>query len=122
MAKGDKKIGSRLKYLREELLDMNQKELGLKINVADSTISKMEKGISGIDLGILQKLQILLDVNLNWFVSGIGDPFLKNLSNNVINDEQAIYHKLNGENTDIINFLKSQLITKDKIITKLLEK
>jgi len=122
IGKGDKIIGSRLKYLRQELLDMSQKEFGLKINVIDSTISKMEKGVSGIDLRILQKLQVLLDVNLNWFVSGVGDPFLINSPNNVINDEQATYSKLNVENIDMINFLKSQLIIKDKIITKLLEK
>ncbi|MFR3071304.1 MAG: helix-turn-helix domain-containing protein [Paeniclostridium sp.] len=49
---------------------MTQKELGLKINVSDKTISKWESGLGLPDISSIESLANVLDLNVNEILTG----------------------------------------------------
>ena len=60
-----KKIGSRVRKLREEN-KINQSELAKTLNVTRSNISKYEKGEVGLNFDILYKLAKHFDVSMDY--------------------------------------------------------
>lgn len=64
-----RKIGKLIASKRKEK-GMTQKELGLKINVSDKTISKWESGLGLPDISSIQSLASVLDLNVNEILTG----------------------------------------------------
>jgi len=63
----------RLKELRKEK-GLTQKELGKKINVAESTISHYETGLRTPDYSILKVLAAIFNVSTDYLLCRINDP------------------------------------------------
>lgn len=63
------KIGKLIASKRKEK-GMTQKELGLKINVSDKTISKWELGLGLPDISSIESLASELDLNVNEILTG----------------------------------------------------
>lgn len=68
-------IGDRIKKIRT-LKNLTQEEFASKLDVSKQTISGIEKNRNFFSQASLQKLVSSLNVNLNYVVSGIGEPFL----------------------------------------------
>ena len=64
-----RKIGKLIASKRKEK-SMTQKELGLKINVSDKTISKWESGLGLPDISSIESLANVLDLNVNEILTG----------------------------------------------------
>lgn len=63
------KIGRLIASKRKER-KMTQRELGLKINVSDKTISKWESGLGMPDISCIESLADVLGLNVNEILSG----------------------------------------------------
>ena len=69
-------IGHRLKTIRLTLR-LSQLEMGAKIGLSKQGISKVENNKSFMTFQILSRLAVDLNINLNYLIAGIGEPFLK---------------------------------------------
>jgi transcriptional regulator with XRE-family HTH domain len=68
-------LGERLKNIRW-VLKLNQKQMAEKLELTQSAISAVEKGISkSLSGDNLAKLLIEFNVNINWLLSGEGEMF-----------------------------------------------
>lgn len=65
----NEKIGNLIAMKRREM-KMTQKQLGLKLNVTDKTISKWELGLGLPDISFIEKLAEILEINVNEVLSG----------------------------------------------------
>ena len=68
-------IGTRIKNIRK-LLNKSQEELAKELNVTKQAISNIENSKSSPSIGLLSKLLIDYDINLNYIISGMGDIFI----------------------------------------------
>ena len=67
----DKGISGRFKYIRKEA-GLTQSQLAKKLNVKQSTISKVESGSKQVDAGIMNALIEIFHIDINWLISGNG--------------------------------------------------
>jgi transcriptional regulator with XRE-family HTH domain len=67
--------GKRIKHIRE-MLGLTQKDFAEKMKVARNTISEAESGITMPGHGLLMVLNEIYNVNPNYILLGIGEPFL----------------------------------------------
>ena len=65
----------RLKLFRE-MLGLSQKELAEKIGFSQRAISHWEKGESDIPTMALINLKAKLGLNIDWLLTGEGEPFI----------------------------------------------
>lgn len=63
------KIGKLIQYLRKRL-GYTQQELANRLSVSDKAVSKWERGIGIPDVSLLQKLSVILDVDIDSLLSG----------------------------------------------------
>jgi transcriptional regulator with XRE-family HTH domain len=68
------KQSERLKDLRFAL-KLNQSQLGKKLGIKGQSISSAEKGLSNLSNDNLAKLIVEFNVNINWLLTGRGDMF-----------------------------------------------
>ena len=70
-------FGERLKKVRG-VLSLDQKAFGIAIGVAGrDTISRWERGLGFPAADILAKMRQFYRINIDWLISGEGDPFIK---------------------------------------------
>ena len=74
-AKKLQEIGQRLKWIRTTL-GLSQRALAQKVGYAQRTVSSWEKGEREIPIPVLYALKDLFRVNINWLLTGEGEPFL----------------------------------------------
>lgn len=70
-------IGERIRSLREKL---TQKEFGDKVGVTQSSIQNYESGASFPRGDVLQRISLEFGVDINWLLTGRGDPYLPNVT------------------------------------------
>jgi transcriptional regulator with XRE-family HTH domain len=66
-------IASRIKTAREES-GLSQEELGKMFGCSDVTISRIERGLVGIDIPGLERLASILNKPLSWFLQDEVQP------------------------------------------------
>ena len=67
--------GSRIKKIRQEL-NLSQEQFGKIFNTGKSYISAVENNKSQLSVESLVKLLLNYNVNINFVLGGIGQPFL----------------------------------------------
>lgn len=67
------KVGKLILSLRQEQ-GLTQKELAVKMNISDRTISKWERGIGCPDVSLLHELSVILGVNIEKILLGDLEP------------------------------------------------
>lgn len=65
--------GERLRFLRKQLLHMNQRDFALQTGISISTYTKIESDKLKISRGTLQKLEQAFCVSQDWILHGAGD-------------------------------------------------
>ena len=68
-------VAERLKYLREELLEVSLAQLAEKIGVTKAAVHQIEKGTCGLSEKNCKAICKAFSVNPGWLLSGIGDIF-----------------------------------------------
>lgn len=63
------KIGKLIQYLRKRL-GYTQQELANRLSISDKAVSKWERGIGVPDISLLQKLSVVLDIDIDSLLSG----------------------------------------------------
>ena len=66
-----------LKKIRQKL-DLSAAKLAKQLNVATGSIMQYEHGIRTPNYNFMLQLNTVLNINLNWFVSGKGEMFNTN--------------------------------------------
>jgi len=67
-------IGLRFKKIRTELR-LSQEDFGEKFGLTKSAISAVERGKSFLSVKILSALLLDYNVNINYLIGGVGEPF-----------------------------------------------
>jgi transcriptional regulator with XRE-family HTH domain len=75
MKRVDLSLASRFKLFRE-LLGFSQKEFADKLGVSQKAISQWERGERAIPAVILKELKEHLNLNIDWLLTGEGEPFI----------------------------------------------
>lgn len=81
----------RIKDLRIDH-DMSKKELALKLDISERTLTRYETGVNEPTIGVLIKMSLLFNVSID-YISGIKDETLIEESN-IKDDLKDIYYKL----------------------------
>ncbi len=76
-------IGSRLKYLRKELLKLNQTNFANKLNLTQNFLTRLETGDRNFTERTLNDICRVYNVNINWLKYGKGDVFNPTTSDNI---------------------------------------
>jgi len=74
--KGKKSVGLRLKFIRENFLQMSQSKFGKLFGVKQGAVSLWEKGERDIPSEVYETLASKFGVNINWLLTGEGEPFV----------------------------------------------
>lgn len=69
-------MNERLKLIRS-VLGLSQNELGLKLGVTNSSISKLEKGTTKFTEQMIKTICREFEVNEEWFRTGNGEMFVE---------------------------------------------
>lgn len=69
-----------------KVLGLSQKELASILNISVGHMCDLEHGRKNVTKNIVRLLTLLLDVNENWFITGLGIMFVKKNVNNSIID------------------------------------
>lgn len=69
-------LGEKVKEIRK-YLRLSQTDFGIKIGLSKQGVSKIENNQSFMSKEVLGKLVIVLNVNLNWLIAGIGEMFIE---------------------------------------------
>ena len=75
MKRVDLEIALRLKKLRE-LKGLSQGDMAKLLNVSQKAISQWERGERAIPAVILKALKEHLSLNIDWLLTGEGEPFI----------------------------------------------
>ena len=67
-------IGQKIKFIRHEKR-LTQEGLGKELGLTKQAISNYENELSKPSFDFLIKLHDVCNVNLNWFIAGVGQPF-----------------------------------------------
>ena len=117
-----------LKKIRD-ILNISVNELSSKIDIPERTILSYERKERLCSAKIITNLRKNLNINANWFVTGLGEMFIKNYStigeriesltvqNNISKSQMAVM--LNLQETDLDNIINGNklpdLITINKL-------
>lgn len=80
-------LKDRIKYLRKEILKLNQKQFGERIGVQQGSIASYEKGYRDPLDSIILSICREFDVSEEWLRTGEGEVFVTRLEM----DEEAMY-------------------------------
>ncbi len=69
-------MNERLKLIRD-VFGLSQNELGLKLGVTNSSISKLEKGSSNFTEQMIKTICREFNINEEWFRDGIGEMLVE---------------------------------------------
>ena len=67
-----------LKIIRKKL-DISAAKLAKKLNVSQGSIMQYEHGIRTPNYNFMYQLNNILNINLNWFVTGEGEMFIDSI-------------------------------------------
>ena len=67
-------VAERLKYLREEVLEISLAQLGEKIGITKGAVHQIEKGMVNLSEKNCSAICSAFCVNKNWLLNGVGDP------------------------------------------------
>ena len=70
-------VGDRLKYLREEILEMSLAQIGEKLGITKGAVHQIEKGLVNLSEKNCSAICSAFCVNKNWLLNGVGDPINK---------------------------------------------
>ncbi len=70
-------IGKKIKYIRKEK-GLTQKNLADEIKITKQQVSNIENELCNPSIDFLSKMILYFNVNSNWLLADIGDPFIKN--------------------------------------------
>jgi len=119
MKRVDLSLASRFKLFRE-LLGFSQKEFADKLGVSQKAISQWERGERAIPAVILKELKEHLNLNIDWLLTGEGEPFLTSSSEPV--KKKDSYEGLSQEDRELLELIKN-LPPKDKdLVVQLLKR
>lgn len=76
-------IGERLKHLRTNILELNQKDFSEKLNIGADMISRYEKGQRNLTDRTISDICREFNVNENWLRHGEGAIFVEHSSENI---------------------------------------
>lgn len=68
-------FGQRLKEIRQQLR-LLQKDFAASLEVTGSFLSEVEKGKANPGFDVLKRIYYVYNVNLNYLIDGIGEPFV----------------------------------------------
>lgn len=83
-------MNERIKLIRKDF-NMNQEEMGNKLGVTKSTISRIEKGITNITEHMIKSICREFNINEEWLRNGTGEMFIKT-SNELLEQLAAKYN------------------------------
>jgi transcriptional regulator with XRE-family HTH domain len=109
-----KAIGSRIKYLRSNILKKNQKDFAESIFISQSYLSKIENGNPEINDSTIFLITILYNVNDLWLRFGTGD--IINHSNELFKSIALIYDLTEEQVAFIDFFVNSDQSTRNRTI------
>lgn len=66
-------ITDRIKYLRNDILNMTQTQFALSANISQTYLSQIENGNRKINISTILRISSSLKVNLDWLIYGIGN-------------------------------------------------
>lgn len=93
-------IGSRIRYLRKDVLKLNQTEFSTQILLAQTHLSSLEKGERNVTDRTILDICREFNVNEEWLRNGNGDIFVENEKRIV--DEFLKTHNLNEKALGIV--------------------
>ncbi len=70
-------IGKKIKFIRKEK-GLTQKDFGEEIKVSKQQVSNIENELCNPSIDFLSKMILYFNVNSNWLLADIGDPFISN--------------------------------------------
>ena len=95
------KIGSRIRS-RRKILSLTQKQLGLKVNLSEGSVSKYESGkVEDATTSKLNEFADALEVDIAWLLGAEKNNECDNQSFHLSNDEQKLitsWRKLSHDN------------------------
>jgi transcriptional regulator with XRE-family HTH domain len=114
-----KHIGERLKLVRTRL-GLTQAELAKALGVSRFAVIKWEKGERDVPSSIYEVLGKQFGVNLNWLLTGEGEPFIATPKDPV--KKKDLYEGLSQEDRELLELIKN-LPPKDKdLVIQLLKR
>lgn len=63
-------VAQRIKLVRTEKLQVDQRALARMLDVSSTAVSKWERGANDIEIRHLQRLAAIAEVDINWLVDG----------------------------------------------------
>ena len=70
-------VGQRLRKLREVYLKLTQTQLAEILGIKQNTLSSWERGSRDIPTWVYEFLASQYGVNINWLLTGEGEPFIQ---------------------------------------------
>ncbi len=68
-------LGDRIKKVRKDEKHLTQAEFGEQLGITKQAIANVEGNHSNPTINFMINLYKVFDVNLNWLITGIGEPF-----------------------------------------------
>jgi transcriptional regulator with XRE-family HTH domain len=106
----DEGVAFRLKEFRK-LLGLSQKELAQAIGFSQRAVSHWEKAESDIPTVALRRLKDKLGLNIDWLLTGEGEPFVRPKEEKKKGDHKK--EEINEKDRQLLELIKS-LPPKDK--------
>lgn len=112
-------IHERLKYLRQQKLNLTTRAFGASINMSGGAITNMEKGIRNITERTIRDICREYNINSDWLING-KEPIFKNSIDSLnINDEvkqlATKYNLLNHSDKELIRKMIDSLAEKIEV-------
>jgi transcriptional regulator with XRE-family HTH domain len=86
-------LNERVKHIRK-IMQLNQKEFSQKIEISQSALSQIEKGLTSLSFSTIENITRKFNVNCNWLVNGAGPIFLLDQSEF---DQQEVATEMEGK-------------------------
>ncbi len=109
-------IGSRLKYLRKELLKLNQTEFAKKLNLTQNFLTRLETGDRNFTDRTINDICRTYNVNIEWLKHGTGEV-LMNKSDIYINALVDEYALDNLSKSILTTYLNLDIETRNSMLT-----
>lgn len=107
-------LNERIKYLRKEILNMNQQDFSNKINISRSNLGNIEIGNVNVTERVINDISRSLNVNKEWLINGTEPIFSE--SNDPYTDEIIkIYLTLNEDNKKYLRGYMQRLLEEQTI-------
>lgn len=92
-------IGKKIKFIRKEK-GLTQKGFGEEIKVTKQQISNIENELCNPSIEFLSKMILYFNVNSNWLLADIGEPFisknidsLEKMHDKILNEVEEMFKK-----------------------------